>query len=107
MPHVIESPTPAPHLPRCQRLQLPLPSSSLLERGHGLQHGVHCSGPARPGVHRRCDGPTVTRHEVGEQGRKLAGGLRKLGLKQGDVGCIYGLNSLEWVNALNGCQALR
>ncbi|WVQ85050.1 hypothetical protein IAT38_007214 [Cryptococcus sp. DSM 104549] len=50
-------------------------------------------------------GRSVTREEVEQQGLALAGGLKKLGLKKGDVACIFGLNSLEWVNACYGCQA--
>ncbi|RSH83648.1 hypothetical protein EHS25_005552 [Saitozyma podzolica] len=32
-------------------------------------------------------------------------GTEMLGLKRGDVACVYGMNSLEWVNAAMGCQA--
>jgi acyl-CoA synthetase (AMP-forming)/AMP-acid ligase II len=50
-------------------------------------------------------GREITRGEVADQAKRLAAGLRSLGLKRGDVGCVYGMNSLEWVNAAMGCQA--
>ncbi|ODO00213.1 hypothetical protein I350_06839 [Cryptococcus amylolentus CBS 6273] len=50
-------------------------------------------------------GRSVTRAQVGEHALALAGGLKKLGLEAGDVACIFGMNSIEWVNALLGCQA--
>ncbi|WVO18078.1 hypothetical protein L204_105778 [Cryptococcus depauperatus] len=51
-------------------------------------------------------GRAVTRDEVEEQALALADGLKKIGIMAGDVVCILGMNSLEWVNALLGCQAL-
>jgi acyl-CoA synthetase (AMP-forming)/AMP-acid ligase II len=50
-------------------------------------------------------GRSVTRGDLEEQGRRLATGIRKRGLHRGDVACIFGLNSLEWINAMLGCQA--
>jgi long-subunit acyl-CoA synthetase (AMP-forming) len=49
----------------------------------------------------------LTRAQVKDGALRLAGGLKKLGLKTGDVACIHGLNSLEWINAMLGCQAAR
>ncbi|OXG43526.1 AMP-binding protein [Cryptococcus neoformans] len=51
-------------------------------------------------------GNAVTREQVEEQALALAGGLKKLGVKTGEVACLFGMNSLEWINALFGCQAL-
>lgn len=50
-------------------------------------------------------GRTLTRGELHEQSLRLGTGLKALGLKRGDTACIFGLNSLEWVVALLGCQA--
>ncbi|WVQ85051.1 hypothetical protein IAT38_007215 [Cryptococcus sp. DSM 104549] len=50
-------------------------------------------------------GRAVTRDDIHQQALALAGGLKKLGLKKGDVACIFGLNSLEWVNSCFGAQA--
>ena len=47
----------------------------------------------------------ITRGQLESQAKKLASGLRSLGLKRGDVACIFGTNSLEWINAMLGCQA--
>ena len=52
-------------------------------------------------------GRKVTRGQVYDSALRLARGLQKLGLDKGDVACIHGLNSVEWVNALMGCQAAR
>lgn len=50
-------------------------------------------------------GEKVRRGEVEDQARRLASGLRRLGLEGGDVVCLFGMNSLEWINALFGSQA--
>ena len=40
------------------------------------------------------------------QAKRLASGIRgRLGLRKGDVACVFGLNSLEWLNAVYGCLA--
>jgi acyl-CoA synthetase (AMP-forming)/AMP-acid ligase II len=51
-------------------------------------------------------GEKVTREEVGTQAAWLAAGLKKLGLKKGDVGMTFGFNSLLYVNAIMGMQHL-
>lgn len=50
-------------------------------------------------------GQRYTRGDAGLQARQLAGGLLSLGVKRGDVMCVFGMNSYEWVNALLGGQA--
>lgn len=52
-------------------------------------------------------GRAVTRGQVQDHALRLAGGLQRLGLNRGDVACIHALNSIEWINALMGCQAAR
>lgn len=47
----------------------------------------------------------VTRGELESQAKRLATGLRGLGMQRGDVACIFSTNSLEWINAMFGCQA--
>lgn len=50
-------------------------------------------------------GEEVTRGQVGEQALRLAAGLKKLGVKEGEVGMTFGFNSLQYVNAIMGMQA--
>ncbi|WVQ85014.1 hypothetical protein IAT38_007178 [Cryptococcus sp. DSM 104549] len=50
-------------------------------------------------------GRTLTRGDIEAEALALAGGLAKLGVKKGEVACLFGMNSLEWVNACLGCQA--
>lgn len=48
---------------------------------------------------------TVTRGELKETSLRLATGIGALGLKRGDVACLWGLNSIEWALAAYGCMA--
>lgn len=52
---------------------------------------------------------TLLRRDVLLQAQQLAGGLRALGLKKGDVVGVIGMNSLEWLNSIYGslCAGLR
>ncbi|OCF72733.1 AMP-binding protein [Kwoniella mangroviensis CBS 8886] len=51
-------------------------------------------------------GRFVTRAQVEEQSKMLATGLKIKGVERTDIGCIFGMNSLEWINACFGTQAL-
>ncbi len=48
---------------------------------------------------------TLSNRDVESGARRLATGLRRLGMKRGDVACVFGYNSLEWLNAVYGCLA--
>jgi hypothetical protein len=50
-------------------------------------------------------GRQIKRGEVGMHARQLATGILALGTKPGDVMCLFGMNSYEWINALLGGQA--
>lgn len=52
---------------------------------------------------------SLTRQDVLDQARRLAGGLRSIGMKRGDTVAVIGLNSLEWLNAVYGsmCAGLK
>lgn len=51
------------------------------------------------------DGRTLTRGQLKTNALRLASGLRSLGLKRGDVACLWGQNSLEWAQAAFGLMA--
>ncbi|WVR06523.1 hypothetical protein IAU60_003554 [Kwoniella sp. DSM 27419] len=51
-------------------------------------------------------GRFVTRAQAEDQAKRLATGLKQRGMKSGEVACIFGMNSLEWINANFGAQAL-
>ncbi|WWD18660.1 hypothetical protein CI109_103113 [Kwoniella shandongensis] len=51
-------------------------------------------------------GQTLTREQTETKAKQLAVGLKKRGVKTGEVGCIFGMNSLDWVVACFGLQAL-
>lgn len=93
----------SPQLPRCSVFEFLFPKSK--------QYNYFPAPASDPlGVKKAfIDGLTgnaVTREQVEEQALALAGGLKKLGVKTGEVACLFGMNSLEWINALFGCQAL-
>lgn len=50
-------------------------------------------------------GKELYRTEMAVRAMWLASGLGGLRLKKGDVVCIFGMNSLHWVEAMMGCQA--
>ncbi|BEJ12538.1 hypothetical protein CspHIS471_0209980 [Cutaneotrichosporon sp. HIS471] len=51
------------------------------------------------------DDRTLTRAGLRDAALRLAGGLKGLGMKRGDVAGLWGFNSLEWVHAAYGCLA--
>jgi long-subunit acyl-CoA synthetase (AMP-forming) len=50
-------------------------------------------------------GRTLSRGDVHDDGLRLLSGLRALGVKRGDTACLWGLNSLPWIQAAYGCMA--
>ena len=50
-------------------------------------------------------GRTLTRGQLRDQCLQVAAGLGNLGVKRGDVVCLFGMNSLEYVVGMLGCQA--
>ena len=96
-PHIYTSDVPSPPLPRQSIIhhlfpELDNPSSPPFP-------------PSTPTLIDAASGKTLTRAEVLLQTQRLAGGLRKLGLKRGDVVGVIGVNSLEWCNAVYGSLA--
>ncbi|WVQ73380.1 hypothetical protein IAR50_002951 [Cryptococcus sp. DSM 104548] len=100
---VYASSHPDPRLPRSSVFDYLFPADS--------KYSFYPAPRPNPHGHRKAfvdarTGRAVTRAQVGEHAVALAGGLKKLGLQAGDVACLFGMNSIEWVNALLGCQAL-
>lgn len=94
MSHIYHSPvTELPHLPHQSIYSYLFPSND----GQDLDAPVFIDGLSE----RR-----VTGRQLRTQARRLAGGLRDgLGVRRGDVCCVFGHNSLEWLNAVYGCLA--
>lgn len=61
--------------------------------------------PALPAYIDGLDGRVLSRGELEDGALRLASGLASLGLKRGDVACLWGMNSLEWIRAAFGCMA--
>lgn len=100
MSNILFPALPAPYLPKCSLFHYLFPPTSLKT---GYEAPDHNGDALIDGL----TGRKLTRGQVHHQALRLAGGLRRLGISRGEVACLYGLNSLEWVNALLGCQAAR
>ncbi|KAK4683591.1 hypothetical protein P7C73_g6647, partial [Tremellales sp. Uapishka_1] len=94
---IYTSPIPAPQLPRQSIFQYLFPSSP--------SHAFTVPDKSSVAYIDAATNRRVTRGDLEDQAKRLAGGLQALGLKRGDVGCIFGMNSLEWINAAFACQA--
>lgn len=85
-----------------------LPKSSLVSYLFPEKRGdspLESFDPSLPAYIDGLDGRVLTRGELEDGALRLASGLKDLGLKRGDVACIWGLNSLEWIRAAFGCMA--
>lgn len=97
-----ENPSPPPMIPRCSVFHYLFPPK---RKG---KHYRYYPEPD-PRVIAYIDGITgreLYRQEIPVQSMWLASGLGLLGLKKGDVVGIFGMNSLDWIEALYGSQAL-
>src|SRR5256886_8200176 len=54
------------------------------------------------GVVLRAGGRHLTRDELRDEAGRVAGGLRKLGVKPGERAAIYAANSLDWITGYLG-----
>lgn len=121
MANIIASPHTPPPLPRSSVFDylFPPPAAAAASSSTSAQKGqtetetgtgtrtVYYRQPDPSGV-AFIDGLTgdqVTRGQVEQQALKLAAGLRRLGVKEGEVGMTFGFNSLHYVNAIMGMQA--
>ncbi|OCF37159.1 AMP-binding protein [Kwoniella heveanensis CBS 569] len=100
------SSTPAPHLPRMSVYHYLFPFKRYKSKHRTRFLYYPDPNLDKPSFIDGLTGRFVTRGQVEEQAKKLATGLKRKGIQRGEVGCIFGMNSLEWVNACFGSQAL-
>lgn len=93
-----ESPYPTPFLPHMGVFDFILPASP------GISP-LPDWDPSVPAYIHGIDGTVLRRGELRGKALQLATGLKERGLRRGDVACIWGTNSLEWIVAAFGCMA--
>ncbi|TXT14831.1 uncharacterized protein COLE_01024 [Cutaneotrichosporon oleaginosum] len=89
---IYDSDYPAPFLPQQSIFDFLLPP------GPGVSPIPDWS-PAQPLFIDGLDGRVITRGELRDNALRIASGLRAVGVKRGDTACIWGFNSLEYVQA--------
>jgi acyl-CoA synthetase (AMP-forming)/AMP-acid ligase II len=97
---IYESDFPNPFLPEVGVFDFVFPPS----QGYGAREGAAFADSVVAFTD-GATGRTLRRGELRDTALRLKGGLNALGVKRGDVGCIWGLNSLEWVVAAYGLLA--
>lgn len=102
MANIIASPHAPPPLPRMSVFDYLFPPEQ--KGGRTVYYPAPDAG--KPAFIDGLTGEEVTRGQVEQQALWLAGGLEQLGVKRGDVGMTFGFNSLQYVNAIMGMQAL-
>lgn len=88
----------APTLPECSLFQYHFPSAA-------AQSPVPMWDLSLPAYIDGYTGAALTRGQLKDSALRLTTGLRALGLKRGDVGCIWGLNGFGWLTAWWGLMA--
>lgn len=58
--------------------------------------------PALPAFIDGRDGRTLSRGQLKDNALRLAAGLHLLGVNRGSTACLWGYNSLEWIQAAYG-----
>ncbi|WOO86107.1 4-coumarate--CoA ligase-like 5 [Vanrija pseudolonga] len=71
----------------------------------GRARAVPEHDPSLPAYIDGLDGRVLSRADIVDGALRLVTGLRGLGIKRGDTACLWGLNSLEWVQAAYGLMA--
>ncbi|WRT67974.1 uncharacterized protein IL334_004948 [Kwoniella shivajii] len=97
---------PAPYLPRVSVFHYLFPFKKYKSKHRSRFLYYPDPNLEKPSFIDGLTGRFVTRGQVEEQAKQLATGLKMKGIEREQVGCIFGMNSLEWVNANFGCQAL-
>lgn len=92
---IYHSHLPVPELPKCSLFQYHFPDKP-------SDSPLPMRDPNLPAFIDGYTGIAITRGQFKEQSLRLVTGLRSIGLKRGDVGCIYGLNSFGWLAAWFG-----
>ncbi|TXT04907.1 hypothetical protein VHUM_03990 [Vanrija humicola] len=95
---IYTSDLPAPQLPRTSFFDYILP-------GAGSASPLARYDPSLPAYVDGLTGRTATRGAVHDGALRLAGGLRRLGVRRGDAACVWGPNSIEWAQAAFGLLA--
>lgn len=95
---IYTSDLPAPPLPRTSFFNYVSPSSA-------ADSPLQRFDPSLPAYVDGITGRTLTRGQVHDGALRLAGGLKKLGVKRGDTACLWGPNSVEWAQAAFGVLA--
>ena len=102
MARIYESEHPPPHLPRTSVFHYIFPPERKGRPPRYYPQPVPQSVAFIDGV----TGRKLMRDEIPVHAMWLNSGLLAMGLKKGDVACIFGTNSLDWVEACFACQAL-
>ncbi len=98
---VYESELEPPHIPRCSVFHYLFPPT---KKGKQPKYYL-VPDPKTVAFIDGLTGRTLFRSDLPIQATWTRSGLRKLGVGKGDVACIFGENSLEWVSACYGAQA--
>lgn len=79
-----------PPLPKCSLFQYHFPDKP-------SESPIPMFDPGLPAYIDGYTGATLTRGQLKDCALRLVTGFRSLGLKRGDVGCIWGLNGFGWI----------
>ncbi|GMK59179.1 hypothetical protein CspeluHIS016_0701940 [Cutaneotrichosporon spelunceum] len=99
---IYESDLPAPFLPQISIFDYILPGQPGVSPLPAFDPELPAFIDGRGGDE---GGRVLTRAGLRDAALRLAGGLRTLGVRRGDVAGLWGFNSLEWVTAAYGCLA--
>lgn len=98
---IYSSPIEAPPLPRMSVFHYLFPP---VQKGK-VQRWYNAPDPRAVAFVEALSGRRLYREEINVQAAWMSNGMRKVGMKRGDVVCIFGLNSIEWIGACFGSQA--
>jgi len=95
---IYEADYPVPFLPQQALFEYMFPENDTISP-------IPVWDPALPAFIDGVDGRVLHRGELIENAKRLISGLRAIGLERGDTACLWGLNSLEYAQAVYGCTA--
>jgi hypothetical protein len=97
-PRIYESDYPCPFLPQQSIFHYLFPDAP-------GESPLPSFDPSLPAFIDGRDGRTLSRGLLRENALRLGAGLHQLGVKPGSAACVFGYNSLEWVQAAYGSIA--
>ncbi|WWC62792.1 uncharacterized protein I303_105389 [Kwoniella dejecticola CBS 10117] len=103
---IYQSTIPAPHLPRMSVFHYLFPFKKYKSKHRTRFYYYPEPNLEKPSFVDGLTGRFLTRKEVEEKAKSLATGLKAKGIGREEIGCIFGMNSVEWVVACFGVQAL-